>query len=56
MFVSGLKPEVFLEEIYSHAFETLLDIMAETRHELAINRDIMEIPEKLSVRTQERRE
>ncbi len=30
MFVSGLKPEVFREEIYSRAFETLVDVMAET--------------------------
>ena len=34
MFVSGLKPEVFREEIYSRAFETLVDVIAETRHEL----------------------
>ena len=39
MFVSGLNPEVFREEIYS-AFETLVDVMAETRHELANYRDI----------------
>ena len=38
MFVSGLKPS---EKIYSHAFETLVDVMAETRHELANYRDIM---------------
>jgi len=31
--VSGLKPEVFREEIYSRTFETLVDVMAETRHE-----------------------
>ena len=35
MLVSGLKLEVFREEIYSYAFETLVDVMAETRHELA---------------------
>ena len=29
MFVSGLKPEVFREEIYSRAFETLVYVMAE---------------------------
>ena len=43
MFVSGLKPEVFREEIYSRAFETLVGVMAETRHELANYRDIIEI-------------
>ena len=42
MFVSGLKPVVvFREEIYSRAFETLVDVMAETRHELANYRDII---------------
>jgi len=40
MFVSGLKPEVFREEICSSAFETLEDVMAETRHELANYRDM----------------
>ena len=40
MYKSGLKPEIFREEIYSCAFETLVDVMAETRHELANYRDI----------------
>jgi len=48
MFVSGLKPEIFREEIYSRAFETLVDVMAETRHELANYRDIMEISERIN--------
>ena len=43
IFVSGLKPEVFREEIYSRAFE---GVMAETRHELA-NRDVIEISERI---------
>ena len=47
MFVSGLKPEVFREEIYSRAFETLVDVMAETRHELANFRDIIELSERI---------
>ena len=47
MFVSGLKPKIFREEIYSRAFETLLDVMAETKHELANYRDIMEIFERI---------
>ena len=34
MFVSGFKPEVFREEMYFRAFETLVDVMAEARHEL----------------------
>ena len=29
-FVSGLKPEVFREEIYFRAFKTLVELMAET--------------------------
>ena len=47
MFVSGLKLEVFREEIYSRAFETLVDVMAEIRHELAKYRDIIEISERI---------
>jgi len=47
MFVIGLKQEVFREEIYSRAFETLVDVMAETRHELANYRDIIEISERI---------
>ena len=47
MFVSGLKPEVFREEIHSRAFETLVDVMTETRHELANCRDIIEISERI---------
>jgi len=47
LFVSGLKPEVFREEIYSHAFETFVDVMAKTSHELANYRDIIEISEKI---------
>jgi len=47
MFVSGLKPEVFREEMYSRAFEKLVDIMAETRHEFANYRDIIEISERI---------
>ena len=43
MFVHGLKPEIFREEIYSRAFESLVDVMAETRHELENYRDIMDI-------------
>jgi len=38
IFVSGIKLE-----IYSRLFETLVDVMAETRHELAKYRDIIEI-------------
>ena len=47
IFVSGLKPDIFREEIYSRSFETLVDIMAETRHELSNYRDIIEISERI---------
>ena len=47
IFVSGLKPEVFREEIYSRAFETLVDVRAETRHELTNYEDIIEISERI---------
>ena len=47
MFVSGLKPEIFCEEIYSRTFEILVDVMVETRHKLANYRDIIEISEKI---------
>ena len=46
MFVS-LKPEIFREEIYSRTFDTLVDVMTETRHELANYRDSMEISERI---------
>ena len=47
MFLSGLKQEVFREEMYSRAFETLVDVMAETRHAFANYRDIIEISERM---------
>jgi len=47
IFVSGLKPEVFREEIYSRVFETRVEVIAETRHELANYRDIIEISERI---------
>ena len=47
VYSGGLKPEVFREEIYYRAFETLVDVMAEIRHELANYRDIMEISERI---------
>ena len=44
---TSLKPEVLREEMYSRSFETLVDIMAKTRHELANYRDIIEISERI---------
>ena len=46
-FVSERKPENSREEIYSRSFETLVDVMAEIRHELANHRDIIEISERI---------
>ena len=46
MFVSCLNPEVFREEMYSCAFETLVGVMAETIHESANYRDIIEISDR----------
>ena len=46
MFVGGLKPEVFREEMYSRSFETLVG-GCETRHELPNYRDIIEISERI---------
>ena len=43
VFVSGLMPDIFREEIYSRSCETLVDVMAETRHELSNYCDIIEI-------------
>ena len=43
VFVSGLMPDIFREEIYSRSCETLVDVMAETRHELSNYRDFIEI-------------
>ena len=42
-FVSGLKPDLFREEIYARSCETLQEAMDESRAELATYRDILEI-------------
>ena len=39
-FVSGLKTDVFREEMYSRTFETLEDVIREAREELSTHRDI----------------
>ena len=46
-FFSSLKPDIFCEEIYSRSCETLVNVMAEIRHELSKNRDIMEISDRI---------
>jgi len=37
-FVSGLKPDIFLEEIYSRIFENLDDVIRETHEEISTSR------------------
>ena len=46
-FVSGLKPDIFREEIYSRSCKNLVDVMAETKHELSNYRDIIEISDRI---------
>ena len=43
MFLCGLKPDIFREEIYSRTFENLDDVVREAREELSTYRDILEI-------------
>jgi len=47
LFVSGLKPDIFSEEIYARSCESLVDAMAETRNELSNYREIMEISDRI---------
>jgi len=47
IFESGLKPEIFHEEICSRSFESLVNVMDETRHELSSCRDIIEISQRI---------
>ena len=46
-FVSGLKPDLFREEIYARSFQTLQEAMDESRAELATYRDILEITDRV---------
>ena len=39
---TGLKPDLFREEIYSRSYETLQEAMDESRAELFTYRDILE--------------
>ena len=39
-FASGLKPDVFREEMYSRSFDTLEGVIREARYELSTYRDI----------------
>ena len=46
-FLSGFKPDVFCEEMYSQSFDTLEDVIREAREELSTYRDILEISEQI---------
>ena len=45
--MSGLKPDVFREEMYSRSFDTLEDVIREVREDLSTYRDILEISERI---------
>ena len=45
--VSGLKHDVFREEMYSRTFETLEDVIREAREELSTYRDILEMSDRI---------
>jgi hypothetical protein len=47
MFVSGLKPDIFRAEISSRACESLRDAIAESRAELAVYRELLDITERM---------
>ena len=44
-FVNGLKPELFKEEMFSKSCDTLVEVMAAARADLATYREILEISE-----------
>ena len=46
-FVSGLKPDVFREEMCSRSFDTLEDVIREAREELSTYRDILDISDRI---------
>ena len=46
-FVSGLKPDVFREEMYSRTFDTLESVNREAREDLSTYRDILEIFDRI---------
>ena len=48
-FVSGLKPDIFREEIYSRTLETLDDVIHEAREELSTYRDILEVYDRIKI-------
>ena len=47
MFVTGLKTDLFREEIYSRSCETLQEAMDESRAEVSTHRNILEITDRV---------
>ena len=46
-FISGLKPDVFREKMFSRTFETLDDVIRQAREELSTYRDILKISDRI---------
>jgi len=46
-FMSGLKPDLFREEMHSRTFETLENVIRESREELSTYRDILERSDRI---------
>ena len=46
-FVTGLKPDIFREEMYSRTFENLDDVVREASEELSTYRDVLEISDRV---------
>jgi hypothetical protein len=47
IFVNGLKPEIYRDEIYSRACENLRGVINEAREELATYREVLEITDRM---------
>jgi hypothetical protein len=47
IFVNGLKPEIFKEEIYSRSYEYIQAVIIEAREELSTYRELFDIQERM---------
>jgi hypothetical protein len=47
IFVNGLKPDIFKEEIYSRACENMRGVINEAREELATYREVLDISDRM---------
>ena len=45
--MSGLKHDVFRDEMYSRSFDTFEDVIREAREDLSTYRDILEISDRI---------